>query len=640
MSTIPTIKKTDKVLCIVESPNKKVTISSIFKSAGFTNVTVMASVGHITEIKDDTKSYWNTGVFPDEDFKINFTVAPDKKEVVAKLQEAVKKADIIILATDPDREGECISWHLKQQLKIPAGKYQRITFHEITKTAILAALSSPRKIDDNLVDAAKARSVIDKMIGYRVSPIARTAVGAKSVGRCQSAGLKLIADRENEIRDFVPETYFDLYLLFEKDKQKFRAKYTGTIKKPIKRITDKAFYDSVIADCSKGPFSIGSVGHKELKDYPKPPFTTSTFQQEANRLFGMSIDTAMSCAQKLFEGINVGGEHIGLITYIRTDDPTMSPEFVVVLQKYIKEKYSAKYLGSVKEGAKSEAAQAGHECLRVIDPEMTPDRLKDYVTDKNLLKVYRLIWNRTVACSMTPAIIRDTQYSIYNGDHVFVMHSKELLFDGYRAIYSDPEDAIDEEEIVRATFAVGEKLSKTNLSVEEKSTTPPKRYTQATFVKELEKQGIGRPSTFATITKTILSEDRGYCTTEGKTIVPTEKGMALSAFLDDKFDNIINVHYTSDMEKGLDSIAQGDTKFLDFLGSFYDNLEKTVSESGVSAARLDIVCPLCGAPMKARKGPYGMFWGCTKYPACVGIRKCASSSSKPSKTVKKTKGKK
>ena len=615
------IKKTDKILCIVESPNKKATISSIFKSAGFTNVTVMASVGHITEIKDDKKSYWNTGIYPDEKFKINFTVSSGKKEVVTKLKEAVKKAEIVILATDPDREGECISWHLKDQLKIPASKYQRITFHEITKPAILAALEEPRKIDEDLVDAAKARSVIDKMIGYRLSPIARNAIGSKSVGRCQSAGLKLIVDREMEIRDFVPEKYFDLYLYFKKHEQQFKAKYASCDGKAVKRFEKEEDCKKVIEDCKGHEYIVDSIDQKDLKEYPKPPFTTSTFQQEANKLYGMSIDAAMSCAQKLFEGISIMGEHVGLITYIRTDDDTMSPEFMEVLKEYITSKYSKTYLGTVKTGPKSETAQAGHECLRVVDPEMTPEKVKTYLSDANLIKIYRLIWNRTISAMMAPAIIGDTQYNIKNQKHLFIMHSKEVKFDGYRAIYADPEDVIGEDEVVKESFEKDEVLNDTELKVEAKETTPPKRYTQATFVKEMEKQGIGRPSTFATIIKTILAEDRGYCTTESKQIVPTEKGIELSKFLDEHFNNVINIKYTSEMEKGLDLIARGETKAINFLTSFYDDLEKSAKESKIEPAHTGVECPLCGAPMKMRKGPYGAFWGCTNYPRCKGIKK-------------------
>lgn len=622
------INKTDKILCIVESPNKKATISSIFKSAGFSNVTVMASVGHITEIKDDKESYWNTGIYPDKDFKINFTVSAAKRKVVEELKNAVKKADVIILATDPDREGECISWHLKEQLKIPASKYQRITFHEITKPAILAALEEPRKIDEDLVNAAKARSVIDKIIGYRLSPIARSAVESKSVGRCQSAGLKIIVDRELEIRNFIPEKYYDLYLYFVKNKNHFKAKYAGFAGKSIKKFDKIEDCNKVISDCEGHDFTISSVEQKDLKEYPKAPFTTSTFQQEANKVCGMSIDAAMSCAQKLFEGINIMGEHIGLITYIRTDDDTMSPEFAKTLKTYITAKYSDKYLGTVKSGPKSETAQAGHECLRVVDPEMTPEKLRDYVTDRNLLKIYRLIWNRTVSSMMAPAIIGDTQYNIENQKHSFVMHSKEMKFDGYRAIYNDTSDDADdvatEDDVVKETFEKGEILKGTNLKVEEKMTAPPKRYTQATFVKEMEKQGIGRPSTFAAIIKTLLAEDRGYCITENKFIVPTEKGISLSKFLDEHFDNVISIKYTSEMEKGLDLIAKGELESLSFLNSFYNNLEDSIKEAKVEPASTGVKCPVCGAPMKLRKGPYGAFWGCSKYPTCKGVRKIRS----------------
>lgn len=611
---ISKITKTDKILVIVESPNKVATISKIFKDSGFINTKVMASAGHITEIKDGG-SYWNTGIDPKNKFKINYGIIKDKKDIVKKLQDAISKADFIFLATDPDREGEAISWHLKHQLKINDSKYQRITFHEITKPAVLKSLENPRKIDENLVNAAKARAVVDKILGYRLSPIARTYIQAKSVGRCQSAGLKLIVDREEEIKNFKPESYYDLYLYFEKNDQKFKAKYSGTEKKEVKRIDSIEIINKIKTECSKD-FIVKSIEKKEQKDNPKPPFTTSTFQQEANKVFGMSVDRAMTCAQRLFEGINIMGEHIALITYIRTDDSAMSPEFADTLAKYVKINYGPEYYAPVKKGTKSSSSQEAHECLRVVNLNMTPSELSKYITDQNLLKIYKMIWTRTVQSSMAPAIISDTAYTIENNSHLFVMHSREVTFEGYRKILVGAAEKDADEEYIKETFKEGEKLLKTALNEELKTTTPPKRYTEASFISQLDKLGIGRPSTFAAIVKTLLSDTRGYCKIENKFIVPTERGIELSKFLDKSFSDLINLNYTCELENDLDLIASGKTEELTFLTDFYTKLEESANK-----AQSTEYCPECGKPLIRRVSKFGPFLGCSGYPVCKYIKR-------------------
>ena len=318
----------------------------------------------------------------------------------------VDDADFVYLATDPDREGEAIAWSLRKFLKIPKSKYQRITFHEITQEAINKALANPRDIDEYLVDAAHSRGILDKIIGYRLSPIARKQVYvflndvklyAKSVGRCQSAGLKLICNREREIQSFVPETYYDLYLLFNKDKQDFKAKYVGTKDKEVKRISSKDEMLSIVNDCKKGNYSIIDTITKERISNPKPPFTTSTFQQEVSSKLGIGVKDAMNAAQRLFEGIDLGGQHKALITYIRTDDTSMSPEFQETLKAFVIDNYGKTYYSPLKEAKKSENSQEGHECLRTIDLEMTPEKLSKYINDRTLIKVYDIIYKRTIA---------------------------------------------------------------------------------------------------------------------------------------------------------------------------------------------------------------------------------------------------
>lgn len=603
------------ILVICESPNKTETIKHIL-GPGYK---VMASVGHITEIKDGG-SYWNTGIDPSHNFSINYQIttnkekpALDKHKKVAELRAAVAEADRVLLATDPDREGEAIAWHLKEQLKIPEKKYDRITFHEVTKPAVLKALESPRKIDENLVWAAKARGAGDKMLGYRVTPITWEHMNNKGVsaGRCKSPTLMLVVQREEEIQNFKVEKYYDLYLHFEKNKTAFKAKYQGTDKKEIKHLADLEACKKIVSECTDD-FIVRSIDKKEQKDNPKPPFTTSTFQQEANKLYGMSIDKAMSCAQKLFEGISVKGEHVGLITYIRTDDSSMSPEFAANLATFVKTNYGKDYYAPVKKGAKTEGSQEAHECLRVVNLNMRPDDLAKIIPDKDLIKIYRLIWLRTVQSSMAPAIISDTEYDIYNNDHKFVMHSREVIFDGYRKVFTDEDDEISSDEIIKETFENGEKLKKTSLKEEEKQTTPPKRYTEGTLTKELDKRGIGRPSTFATIVKSLLNSSEkfpGFCKIENKYIVPTEVGIATAHFLEKSFPDLLNLTYTSEMEKQLDLIATGKLDYITFMTDFYNILE-------ASAAKIEIkapTCPICGGKLVKRKGKYGYFWGCSNW---------------------------
>ena len=408
----------NRVLLIVESPNKIATLRSFLPS----NYVVMASVGHISGIKDGG-DYWNTGIDPKNGFKTNFAVSDDKKEVVDSLKEQVKLADKVIIASDPDREGESIAWSLKKFLKIPETKYERITFHEITKEAVLQALEHPRKIDDNLVEASHARMKLDKMLGYRLSPIARKHVQAKSVGRCQSAGLKLICDRENEIVNFVPQKYFELWLYFNKNNTEFKAKYKGTAQEVKDKLSTIEEVNQILDECEP-PFVISNVETKEKREYPKAPFITSTFQQEVSNKLNISVKKSMEYAQKLFEGINVNGQHVALITYIRTDSPTISDDFKPILENFVKTNYGSQYYSPMKEAKKSELSQDGHEAIRVIDLSMTPEKLDNFLSDKSLVKVYDMIYKRTVALMMKPAVISETTYTISCNKHLFVLRKK------------------------------------------------------------------------------------------------------------------------------------------------------------------------------------------------------------------------
>lgn len=611
-------------------------LTKIFRDAGFSKTFVMASVGHITEIKDGG-NYWNTGIEPSEEFKANYVVSKDKKEVVDNLKGQVKVADKVYICSDPDREGEAIAWSLQKFLGIPKDKYERVTFHEITPTAVIKAFDNPRKIDKDLVAAAQSRQKLDKIVGYRLSPIAKTSVNAKSVGRCQSAGLKLIVDREKEIINFVPETYWELYLYFNKNNNEFKAKYVGTPTQEMKRIPSEEEVERIIDECKKNkPFKVTNIETKERYSNPKPPFTTSTFQQEVISKLGLSTKISMQIAQKLFEGIDVGGEHIGLITYIRTDSPELAPEFLPELEKHVKKTYGNDYYSPVRKAKKSENAQDGHEAIRPVDMNMTPERLSSYVHDDLLLKVYKIIYKRTEACAMVPSVTSETTYTISAKDHMFNLVSRELLFDGYKRAYNYKEDN-EEKDITTDTFEKDEIINATALESEEKSTTPPARYKESTFIKELEKQGIGRPSTFATIVETILSESRGYCELEDGYICPTALGMRLSEFLDKEFNDVISIQYTSEMEKDLDLIAEGKLNDVEFLTNFHNNLEKQADK--VESSSSNKVCPQCGGTLVRRKGPYGYFLGCSNYPECKYLERIPGYESKPTKVESKPKKK-
>ena len=604
--------KADRILFIVESPNKVKTVKQFLPD----NYIVMASVGHICRINDS--GLYNMGIDPTDNFKIDFKVPSEKKEVVDKLKEQVKFASKVILATDEDREGEAISYHLKNFLKIPEEKYERITYTEVTKKAVIQALNHPRKIDMQLVNAALDRSCRDKIVGYRLSGIARNNVNARSVGNCQSPGLGMIVDLEEEIENFVPEKFFELYLHFSKNKVDFKAKYNGTDKEEIKKLKSLDECKSIVADCKKGQYSILSVEKKDSLENPKPPFITSTYQQEVSKKLGIGVKDAMDAAQKLFEGIEINGQHVGLITYHRTDSPVLSEEFVNSAKDYITEWYGKDLFVGQKKVKHEENAQEGHEALRVVDVNMTPERLSKLLTNNRLLKIYEIIWKRSVASLCKPAVFANTLYTIQNGKHRFVMNSKELRDEGYRKIYSYSNED-EKEEVIKETFNENEVLQNTQEEAVDKETTPPSRYTEASFLKDLDKRGIGRPSTYATIINTLLDEKRGYVKIVDKKLVPTPLGIALVHFLKQNFPSVVDTSNRAKMEKTLDLIATGKKDYLEDLKDFYNDLEAEIKKLNPSEGE-EKICPNCGKPMAIRKGKYGLFYGCTGYPDCKTIQ--------------------
>lgn len=599
--------KNSNILVIVESPNKVSSVTKYLKAAGYEKVIVSASVGHISSLKDNRTSYKNTGIFPEENFRMNIAISEDKKEIVKKLSDLVKAVDYVFVMTDPDREGEAIAWSLIKFLALKPGKYFRAITHEITPKAIVKAIENPISLNEYLVDAAHARMALDKLVGYSISPVARTYIGAKSVGRCQSAALKLIVDREREILEFIPETYYDLYLDFTKSGNDFKAKYVGTDETPIQHLKSSAEVKLVKHKCNSD-FIIKTIDKKEKQESPKPPFTTVTYQQEIANTLGLKVKDAMSIAQKLFEA--------GRITYMRTDSTDMSKDFLEDLKSYININYGNIFT-EPRKGKKSGTEQDGHECLRVTDITLTPE---DYnKKDKNNLnqKVYKIIWQRTIAACLPNARISETNYNIYNNDQKFVFTSNELIYDGYKQIYKNEEQ---EEKLVKETFEVDEVLQNCELDDVKKQTTPPARFTEASLVAKLKDTGIGRPSTYAGIIDTVLSPTRGYAEIIDKKIVPTLRGTQLSEFLDRSFSNIINLSYTKTMEEQLDLIAENKLNKTNFLNTFYKELVRTIEENTEEVEQEEKICPICGANMQIRRSRFGkLFYGCTQYPNCRGI---------------------
>lgn len=605
------MNKTDKILIIVESPHKSKVISKILKDAGYTNTKVIASVGHILKLADGNKKAFNSGIYPDDNFRMTLKVAEDKYKVVEEIKTQVKWADNIFIASDGDRSGEYISWSLLEYAKIPKNKAARMVMHEITPKAVLRALENPVNFDDALVNAEKARQCTDKLIGYGLSPEAKKHIGAKSVGRCQSIGLMLVADRENEILDFIPEKYFNLYLNFTKNGKDLRAKYIGYKNEKYDKIKSASEIKTIKYHCENNDYIIEDVSQTKRNETPKQPFCTATFQQEASSRLGLKVKDAMSIAQKLYEA--------GYISYMRTDDTDMSPEFLTELKTFVENTYG-NYKGLRAKKATKAITQNGHECLRVTDPALTPELFEQEETNNLTVKVYTLIWQRTVASVMPNAVYSETTNTINNNDHKFVLTEKVLVEPGFRTIYSYRDET---DEVIAETFKAGEVLENTRLEEVAKETTPPARYNEASLVKELQRLDIGRPSTFATIVETILSPTRGYATLEEKQIVPTSRGLQLAAYCKRAFPKLINVNYTRTMEEQLDKIASGSLDWLDYLNNFYKDLVETIEanhETGLADSVDEKLCPQCNSVMVVRRSRFGkLFYGCSKYPQCRGI---------------------
>lgn len=596
-------------LVIVESPSKSKTIEK-YLGSGYK---VVSSKGHIRDLA--TTGKYGLGVDVENKFEPNYILISGKKKLVQELKKQVKEADKVYLATDPDREGEAISWHLKESLEIKENNYERVLFHEITKDKVLEAFKSPRKIDIDLVHSQETRRILDRIIGFRLSKLMQSKTGGKSAGRVQSVALKLVVDREREIESFIPEEYWTVTALFSDFQAELFQYKNAKIELKSREEVDR------VLDTLGPSYSVVNIEEKEKKKHAKAPFITSTLQQEASTKLGFTAKKTMSIAQKLYEGIDLGNETVGLISYMRTDSIRLSDEFVKSTQAYLFKEYGKEYVGYVKTSKKSENVQDAHEAIRPTSINRTPQDMKPYLTPDEY-KLYRFIYTRAVASLMSDAKVKATTVVLDNNDYQFKANGQILVFDGYLKLYQDYEDS--EDKILPDVLMKQKVFEAEEVEPKQHFTSPPARYSEARLIEALEKLGIGRPSTYATIIDTIKA--RGYVEVIEKKFKPTEIGMITTDKLQESFSDFINVKYTAAMEHDLDEIALGKENSLNVLENFYQKFEPTVQKAfgemeKVPPKETGETCPECENPLVIRKGRYGEFTACSNYPECKYIKK-------------------
>ena len=598
-----------KKLVIVESPSKSKTIEKYLGS----DYKVVSSLGHIRDLA--TTGKYGLGIDIENKFKPNYEIIKGKNKLVSELKKYVKESDYVYLATDPDREGEAISWHLYDTLGLKKDSYKRIVFNEITKDVILSSFAKARSIDDNLVKSQETRRMLDRIIGFRLSKLMQSKTGGKSAGRVQSVALKLIVDREREIEAFIPEDYYEIDAIFSE----FEAKL-DTYKEDKVEIKTEEEAKNIISKLDE-IFKIESVDKQAKNRKAKPPYITSTLQQDASTKLNFASKKTMSLAQKLYEGISLKDETVGLITYMRTDSIRLSDEFIKSTYGYIKSNYGENYIGYVKTTKKTDNVQDAHEAIRPTSINRTPESVKDYLTNDEY-KLYKMIYYRALASLMKDAKFEATTVTLDNNDYKFKATGSILIFDGYLKAYGDYEENND---VILPDFdKYGEGTIKSNeINYTMHTTKPPARYTESKLIKEMETLGIGRPSTYAT-TIGILSE-RGYVKLIDKKFHPTEIGIETTDKLQEFFKDIINVDYTRDMEDDLDKIADGNLDYISLLDRFYQEFEPKVEEAFSNmkkkpAEETGEVCPKCGGSLVIKKSKYGEFTACSNYPGCKYIK--------------------
>lgn len=602
-----------KTLVIVESPSKAKTIGKFLGN----NYKVVASVGHV---RDLPKS--KLGIDIENNFEPQYISIRGKGDLIKSLKKEAKEAGKIYLATDPDREGEAISWHLAYLLGIDKSTPCRIVFNEITKNAIQNAVKNPRPIDTSLVDAQQARRVLDRLVGYQISPLLwRKIRPGLSAGRVQSAALKMICDRENLIKAFVPKEYWNIIAVLE-SKKAFNAQLSEYKGKKI-AIDNKEQADSILSDLENNSFVVGKVEEKERVKKPYAPFTTSSLQQEASTKLNFRTKKTMMIAQQLYEGVDIKGKGtVGLVTYIRTDSVRISEEAKAAAATYITERFGKEYLGNNFYSNKKKDVQDAHEAIRPSYMELSPDEIKESLT-KDQYSLYKLIWTRFMASRMSAAIFDAVSAEINNGDYGFRASGAKLKFDGYLKIYKDT--AIDDGEKQLPPLTEGQELKLLDIQSTQNFTQPPSRYTEAALIKDLEEKNIGRPSTYAPIVGTLI--ERKYVEREKKTLIPTELGFVVTDLMSSYFKEIVDVGFTAGMEDKLDDVELDKLEWKNVVGDFYGTLkdELEYADSKIERVKLedrlsDEVCEICGKPMAIKTGRFGEFLACTGYPECKNTK--------------------
>ena len=600
-------------LVIVESPSKATTIKK-YLGKGYT---VMASMGHVIDLPKS-----QLGIDVENNFEPRYITIRGKGDLIKDLKKEAKNAAKIFLATDPDREGEAISWHLANTLGIDPKSKCRITFNEITKKAVSAAIKEPRVIDEKLVDAQQARRVLDRIVGYKISPLLWKKVKkGLSAGRVQSVATKLICDREEEINQFVEKEYWTIDATLLKGKKKLTARFYGKGGKK-QELANKAEADNVLEAVNKETFKVTSVRNSSKKKSAPPPFITSSLQQEAGRKLGFTTARTMQAAQQLYEGINIKGKgQIGLITYMRTDSLRLSDDAVSEARDYILGAFGDVYLPkSAKVYKTKKTAQDAHEAIRPSYADLVPDEIKASLTNDQY-KIYKLIWERFIACQMKDAIYDVVSAGIDAGSYNFKASGTTVKFDGFTLIYTESKDVDEEKASKLPELIEGEELGVHAIDGNQHFTQPPMRYTEASLVKALEELGIGRPSTYSPTITTIIN--RGYIVRNKKNLVPTELGTIVNSLMTEHFKNIVDVDFTADMEEDLDLVEEGKVEWKKLIGEFYDPFMATLSlaEDKIGNIEIkdeesDVVCDKCGRMMVYKHGKFGRFLACPGFPEC------------------------
>ncbi|MDD3360574.1 MAG: type I DNA topoisomerase [Hespellia sp.] len=602
-------------LVIVESPAKVKTIKKFLGK----NYSVEASNGHV---RDLPKS--QLGIDVDQDYEPKYITIRGKGDILAKLRKEVKKADKVFLATDPDREGEAISWHLATALKLDEKKMSRISFNEITKTAVKASLKEPREIDMDLVDAQQARRALDRVVGYKISPLLWAKVKrGLSAGRVQSVALRIVADREDEINAFVPEEYWSLDGVFKikGEKRPLTAKFYGMDNKKM-TISSKEELDQILSVVEKTDYQVCDIKKSERLKKAPLPFITSTLQQEASKALNFGTQKTMRIAQQLYEGIDIKGNGtVGVITYLRTDSTRISDEADASAREYITETYGKEYVAEeVKTKANSKKIQDAHEAIRPSDITRTPASIKDSLS-RDQFRLYQLIWKRFAASRMQPAKYETTSVKIGAGEYTFSVAASKVIFEGFRTVYTESDEEKEENNVLLNDLSKESVISKDHFDSKQHFTQPPAHYTEAALVKAMEELGIGRPSTYAPTISTIIG--RRYVAKEGRNLYLTEIGEVVNNIMKQSFPSIIDVNFTANMEGLLDMVEEGKLEWKEVLRNFYPDLkeaveiaEKELENVTIEDEVTDVICEECGRNMVIKYGPHGKFLACPGFPDC------------------------